>query len=402
MALVEARGNLPKAAREVLLYARDHTRLWKSLLHGVDPWREPWENLPVMDRLLVGSRFADTVADERLKDVEAVLAHFRNAPGKALFDQYQVFTSAGRDGILTTFIYDGSTWGKYVESWLERLNYAGLDAGRTARVAFVGTDDPAHTQTRLAREFRKFPRFSVGIFGLQQGLGKCLEGLERFAPDIVCGFSSAVGMVAGEQVAGRLSIEPERVFVGTDTLSASDRSLVWEAWRKTPFDCYGSTEGGLIGIECTEHEGLHLNEKHVWVEFEEGRMLITNLLNRAQPIIRYRMPDGIEVVDVPCACGRESPRLIPTEGRLNRILELPGQNEAVSKVHPIVIRSALDTAPCLLASEATHEGSSLKVKVWGTGGVSIPEVRSRLVDALTVCEVDLGRTAVEITLEEIS
>ena len=395
----KTRHNVPLEVVEILSHAREHTRLWNSLLKNSDLENDPWQSLPITNRQQVSTLFHDTVTEKRLEDVEAVRLHFRNWPGTPLFRKYQIFTSAGRDGLLTTFIYDSDTWNEYVRSSIERLAYTGLDVRLPFKIAFVGTDDPAHTQTRLAKEFQKLPRYSVAIFGLQQGLRQCVEGIQEFAPGVLYGFSSAVGLLAEEQVNGNLCILPHTILTGTDTLTEANRAFLKEAWGMKPFDCYGSTEGGLIGIECTAHEGLHLNERGVWLEIEDGQTLITNLTNKAQPIIRYLVPDKIELVEAPCRCGRKSPRLIPTEGRYNHILRLPGQNDGLAKVHPIAIRSALDTLPKLMASEAKYEESRLKVTIWGEDGINMEDATSRLADALVRCEVDLDRITIEVAME---
>ena len=76
---------------------------------------------------------------------------------------------------------------------------------------------------------------------------------------------------------------------------------------------YQASEG-VVGCTCA-HGTLHINEDLVYVELldddglpvtEPGararRMLVTNLYNRVQPLIRYELNDLIELGE-PCACG---------------------------------------------------------------------------------------------------
>ncbi len=52
-------------------------------------------------------------------------------------------------------------------------------------------------------------------------------------------------------------------------------------------------------------------------------MLLTTLINRAAPLIRYRVGDLGRLDWVGCACGREGPVLSGLEGREVELLELP-------------------------------------------------------------------------------
>lgn len=78
---------------------------------------------------------------------------------------------------------------------------------------------------------------------------------------------------------------------------------------------YGCEEVGLIAAECERHQGLHVNEEHLVVELldadgnpvkpgEEGRVVITDLMNRGMPLIRYDVEDVAVPRAAPCACGR--------------------------------------------------------------------------------------------------
>ena len=81
---------------------------------------------------------------------------------------------------------------------------------------------------------------------------------------------------------------------------------------------YASEEVGLIASECEQHRGLHLNTDHLYIEIlrsdgspcppgEEGDIVITDLINRGMPLIRYRGGDRAIPSDHACPCGRGMP-----------------------------------------------------------------------------------------------
>ncbi|MEA2475439.1 MAG: hypothetical protein QOE06_3354 [Thermoleophilaceae bacterium] len=343
-----------RRARQALAAAA-RTPLWRELLGGADPATVPWESLPTTGRDLLSDRFADSVTDPALT-LERVREHMRTRPGEPL-DGYELFSSAGRTGRLAAFVYDRDAWDKYLGAVLRRFEPIGIARAQRVRVALVGTDDPAHT---LPRTLTLFPRGAV--FGLQGGLADCAEALGRFRPQALYGLSSAIAMLADEQLAGRLDIAPELVLAGTDALDGDARDRIRRAFGVEPHDSYASTEGGLIAAECAEHGGLHVNEDLVRLEPDHGGVLVTNLVNRVQPFVRYRVPDAVELDERPCACGAVSARLRLRGGRSNRPWRLAGPGGELVAVHPIVGRSALDAlgaGPLSLRSD----GGRLRVAV---------------------------------------
>lgn len=96
-----------------------------------------------------------------------------------------------------------------------------------------------------------------------------------------------------------------------------------EAWGCKTYDHYGITEASFtLALECWEQNGLHLNERDVYVEVvdfnsgetvdigEEGELVFTTLNRRGMPFIRYRSGDIATVIDEPCECGAKVNRRI--------------------------------------------------------------------------------------------
>ncbi len=119
------------------------------------------------------------------------------------------------------------------------------------------------------------------------------------------------------------------------TLSELLRPDVREATRRVfgvPIhDMYSTQEVGYLGLQCPEHEHLHVPSEDVLVEVlddagrpcapgEVGRVVVTSLHNFATPIVRYDVGDFAEV-GAPCPCGRGLPVLNRVLGRVrNSIL----------------------------------------------------------------------------------
>ncbi len=127
-----------------------------------------------------------------------------------------------------------------------------------------------------------------------------------------------------------------------------------------------------------------------------SRLLVTNLFNRIQPLIRFEITDLVAVEPEPCPCGRSLMRLRSLEGRAEDVLELGGVT-----VHPL--QFALVTAdPAVREFQVVQEGDALclrlALRAGSAGaeerlgesvrarlaelGVERPEVRVECVDAL--------------------
>jgi phenylacetate-CoA ligase len=101
-------------------------------------------------------------------------------------------------------------------------------------------------------------------------------------------------------------------------LAPSARRIIADAFGCRVLEDYGSAELGSIGCECEPGNGLHLFSDLFYVEFvrdgrrvgpgELGRLLVTDLTNRAMPLIRYDIGDVGLSLPEPCDCGRGTMR----------------------------------------------------------------------------------------------
>jgi phenylacetate-CoA ligase len=115
-------------------------------------------------------------------------------------------------------------------------------------------------------------------------------------------------------------------------LAPSARARIAEAFRCPVVEDYGTAELGPIACECAPGSGLHLFSDLFYIEHvrdgarvgpgDLGRILITDLTNRAMPLIRYDIGDAGVRLDGPCPCGRGTERF-RVVGRTRDILVVP-------------------------------------------------------------------------------
>jgi phenylacetate-CoA ligase len=123
----------------------------------------------------------------------------------------------------------------------------------------------------------------------------------------------------------------EGVSVTAEVLYQEQRHLIEETLGLRVFNWYGSRELGRVASECKLHDGLHINEPSLYVEIESdsslpgdcGHLIVTDLFNRATPLIRYRTGDVARFVEGECPCGRSLRKISAVEGRLTDMIFLP-------------------------------------------------------------------------------
>jgi phenylacetate-coenzyme A ligase PaaK-like adenylate-forming protein len=212
------------------------------------------------------------------------------------------------------------------------------------------------------------------IFSVSAPLAETVAGLNQLRPVVVSGYASAITLLAAEAAAGRLTIDPALVFSIAEGLTPDARELIEDVWSARLIEGYGASEAAVIAFGCREGN-LHQNVDWVTLEpvDEQGRpvpvgtpshtVLITNLANRVQPIIRYDLGDSVTVDPQPCPCGSPLP-VIRVEGRSGDILALAAPHGATVRVLPLAIGSAAEEVAGVRRVQIVQVGpAALMVKV---------------------------------------
>jgi putative adenylate-forming enzyme len=172
---------------------------------------------------------------------------------------------------------------------------------------------------------------------------------------------------------------------------------------------YQASEGA-IGCTCA-HGNLHINEDLVYVELldsdgapvtEPGvpcaEMLVTNLYNRAQPLIRYRMGDVI-TLGKPCSCGSAFRTIGRIVGRRDDVLWVPC-GDTLKPLFPDLACRWIIAASGEIAEYRVEQTSpeSLTIALQLPEGADRPAIEAAVRDAFRVrlAELGLGPVAVDV------
>jgi phenylacetate-coenzyme A ligase PaaK-like adenylate-forming protein len=181
-------------------------------------------------------------------------------------------------------------------------------------------------------------------------LHKVVGQLNKFQPDCLISNSFFIALLAQEQLGGRLNIQFNHphsfVACGGEVLTEHTQRLASMAWNKKVRNIYGSTECYTMAASCRKFDKLHMMSDLCILEIVDRhyhpvprgqygeKLLLTNLFNFVQPIIRYEMDDVTGYANQSCECGNPLPTLLPVRGRTSDFVYFRKPGGEYEKFHP--------------------------------------------------------------------
>jgi len=153
-------------------------------------------------------------------------------------------------------------------------------------------------------------------------------------------YAAYIGRYAKE----KMGIDPAKELkwksglFGAEAWSEELRERIEELLGLEAFDIYGLSEviGPGVSVECSEHDGLHIQEDHFLPEIinpktgervkegETGELMLTTLTREATPVLRFRTGDTTFLKTEECSCGRTLGRMGRIYGRSDDMLKVRG------------------------------------------------------------------------------
>jgi phenylacetate-coenzyme A ligase PaaK-like adenylate-forming protein len=348
---IERRARL----RDLLRVALSSSPWHRDRLAGLDPDRfeeEDLARLPPMTKNDLMAHWDDIVTDRRLTR-EIVERHLAGLTSDSyLLDEVHAIASGGSTGTRGVYVFGWEPWA---------LAYAGLlrmslwDRAVTPGAAsapnthgLVAAHHASHMSSAIAETFST-PEVDVQRFPISMPIDEVVRGLNRFQPDSLIAYASALGMLAFESRAGRLRIAPRRVTSTSEPLLPEMRRSVEDAFGVPVGNLYATSEAGPVAVGCWRGAGMHLCDDLVIVEpvdhagrrvgagVRSDKIYLTAICNPTLPLIRFEMTDQVELLDAACPCGSAHRLIADVEGRVDDVFEY--QDGVL--VHPHVFRSVL-------------------------------------------------------------
>jgi phenylacetate-coenzyme A ligase PaaK-like adenylate-forming protein len=365
---------------ELVAYARTNSSYFADLYRQLPDQITAVEQLPPLTKADLMAHFDAWVTDPAItrQEVEAFVAD-TSLVGQDYPGRYVVCTTSGSTGTPALLLHDQGALAVYnVLGYVRSLPvffsspgtlWALLRGGSRLASIFVSGGHFLGA-TMSARRARKMPWRAKRqrTFSALTPLHELVAELNAFQPVMLGGYPSALDLLAKEQESGRLQIHPVVVNAAGETLETAVRQHI-----KTVLGCrvgnyYGSSEAVGLTYEC-RHERLHVNTDWYLLEpvaasyhpVPHGQashsVLVTNLANRVQPIIRYELGDRVTIQAERCPCGSPFP-VIEVIGRTDDILHFPRQGGGMVHLLPLALVTVAEETPgvysCQLIQAATR------------------------------------------------
>ncbi len=327
-------------------------------------------DLPTLSKTVLMEQFDRVVTDRRLRLAE--LEPFLDAAdaGALYLGEYRVFSTSGTTGVPGLFPYSQAEFAHWVAVFIRSFARLGM-TGET-RIAGIGAPGALHLSRQVIAAMLAgrtgAPRISVTT-----PLDEMVAALDDYQPEVIGGYPSVIALLAEEQLQGRLSIAPRVVLTSSEVLTDDAAARIEAAWTK-PVQGYFSTEVGVIAAGSLDHVGLHVCEEAIVEVVDDdnrpvppgtlgSKVLLTNLVNYAQPLIRYELSDAVELAPGPDPSGRPFDRIVRIDGRSDDVLRLPAKGGGTVAVHPYRMRAPFVQLLDVLQYQVVQREKGLVVRV---------------------------------------
>jgi phenylacetate-coenzyme A ligase PaaK-like adenylate-forming protein len=389
---VRLRAHQEQRLRDLLRHARAHSPFHAERLAGVDPDRFALADLPALPVMTKAEMMADldrVFTDRRLTRglVEDHLAT-TTTDARELLGEYVVLASGGSSGQRGVFVYGADAIVDYTlgltRAGLGRLVAAGAVLPGGVPMSIVAAGSAVHASRALSSLFTG-DLLDVTTVPVTLPVPEIVRRLNERPPVLLQAYPSALGVLAAEQESGRLHIAPRMVTGSSELFPVEVRERVAAAFGVPVVDQFGSSEG-VLGVSAPDDPLIVLAGDLAVVELVDddldpvppgttsAKVLVTNLMNPVQPLIRYVLDDRFRLH--PAAAEHGHPR-VTVEGRAD---ELFRYGELL--VHPLTMSGVLVRVPEVVEYQVHQTVDGVAVDVVAPGEVDVRSLTLRLAAAL--------------------
>ena len=225
----------------------------------------------------------------------------------------------------------------------------------------------------------------------REPFAEAVQVINDHEPVVIRGFGACIGAIYRWAWAGGHRIfRPKVICYGGEHMPQHDRELIESEYGIPVITSYQACEALRIAFQCERAEGLHISVDQTDVRIadsdgatlppgETGRVLISNLVNRATVLLNYDLGDLGTMAVSACSCGRTLPVLDRLEGRADDMVKLPGGEAA----HESVVLSRLYGVPGVMRIQIIQTSiEDFRIKVVRSEGQDWNSMQNELTVAM--------------------
>jgi phenylacetate-coenzyme A ligase PaaK-like adenylate-forming protein len=347
---------------DLVCHARRRSVFYRDKFAGLHETRFALADLPPSTKpeLMENFEQALTVEDLRREEVEAFFRDEANV-GKLFRGKYVLSHTSGSQGqplllvmtddvlslLFTLQAARGNREGPNVWQIVKHLTSPARLAAVTLQRGFYPSATAFEYMPSGAKRFIDTLRLSLGD-------KEMTERLQQFRPTHLTAYATVLHELARQIEQGRLTLQPElrQVVNISERLIPQARKRYESVFGAPILDDYAMGECLFLSHGCFTTPGMHVNSDWAVLEVVDehnrpvpngqrgAKVLLTNLANRVQPIIRYEVGDVVTMATEPCSCGSNLPLIRQVEGRNSDVFWIR-TDEGDRPVTPAVFEIAL-------------------------------------------------------------
>jgi phenylacetate-CoA ligase len=380
--------------RRLLAHAAEHSPFHRRRLAAVDiDAIDPADlsSVPVMTKSEMMAELDDVFTDRRLNRglIEEALTATEAEP-IPIRGEYIALASGGSSGQRGVFVFDrpavAGFFSALSRSLMARLQALGGPPPDGLPIVLVAAASAVHaTGVAPALTAGAHMPFRFIPVAATLPLPEIVARLNALQPPALFGYPSVLARLAAEQQAGRLHVAPMAVSSTSETLLTEARAAISEAFAVPVVDTFGSTEG-LVGTSAPGDSVLVFNTDMCIVELVDDdyrpvpagvastKVIVTNLYNLTQPLIRYELADSF--VRQPDAAEHGHLRA-QVQGRMEDVLHYDEID-----IHPLAVRSVMVKAPEVVDHQVWQTPRGVEVDAVTAGSPNVDRLTGLLAGAL--------------------
>lgn len=332
--------------RAMLRHAVKHSPYYRRRLAGLDLDHCDPSQIPILTKPEMMENFDELVTDQRIK--KADLQKFVSDPsnlGKLYLGRYGVSHTSGSQGQPALIVQDykarllpfaaritrGTKTKRGRFSQVHRIFNPARMAVLTQKPGFYPSSSAfAYLPAGLS------PVMKILKLSIFDPMPELIAKLEAFRPNFITGYASALEALGREEASGRMNLKKlgslEQLTNVAEPLPKDHAQRLKDIFGVHVFDEYAMGECLAFSSGCQTEFASHINIDLAKLEVidaagapvpdgqEGAKILVTNLYNFIQPIIRYEIDDRIVLSDKPCSCGSRFPKVKSIIGRSKDML----------------------------------------------------------------------------------
>jgi len=325
---------LSKQLKSIVEFHLEHTAFYQELCKGIDT--SNWNELPVITKSDLQQPLADRLSDKFTE--KTVHKH----------------KTSGSSGTPFIFAKDNFAHAMTWVTFMQRYDWFNIDLNTSKQARFYGI--PLDTKGYYKERFKDWlgNRYRFSVFDLSDdALEKVLKRFKRSKFDYINGYTNAIVQFAKflerkNSVLKDVCPSLKVCIVTSEMLFEDDKKLLEKQFNIPIVNEYGAAELGLIAFENQDDQWL-VNSNHLYVEIlddnnqpvpygQPGKIVITDLYNRAHPFIRYQLGD---MGQLSAKSTLQHPILEKLTGRTSDLVQLPSGKKAAGLTFYYVTKTVI-------------------------------------------------------------